>query len=73
MAQPDDTDTANKIMAFVRTSPSMTEQFTIRMLGDNLTLTRYQWLELHDLISSITDEGQEQRARIRARLDVEDV
>jgi hypothetical protein len=47
----------------------MLDRYTIRMLGQYLTLTREQWLELHDLISSITADGQELRARIRARLD----
>jgi hypothetical protein len=47
----------------------MLDRYTIRMLGQYLTLTREQWLELHDLISSITADGQAQRARIRARLD----
>jgi hypothetical protein len=47
----------------------MLDRYTIRMLGQYLTLTREQWLELHDLISSITADGQTQRARIRARLD----
>ena len=43
--------------------------YTMRLLGENMTLTGWKWLELHDLISSITDEGQIQRARIRARLE----
>jgi hypothetical protein len=45
--------------------------YTMRMLGDYLTLTRTQWEDLYDLISSITDDGQLQRARIRRLLEGE--
>ncbi len=50
------------------TRPHFMDLYTMRMLGDNLTLSRIQWEELHDLISSMTHDGQAQRARIRALL-----
>jgi hypothetical protein len=50
-------------------APDMMAPYTMRMLGQDLTLTRSQWLELHDLISSITLNGQSERARIRNLLN----
>lgn len=49
--------------------PDLQARYQMRMFGDYLTLTGSQWLDLHDLVCSITKDGQEQRARIRALLD----
>jgi hypothetical protein len=35
-------------------APDMMAPYTMRMLGQDLTLTRSQWLELHDLNDTAT-------------------
>jgi hypothetical protein len=46
----------------------LTSEWTLRLLGQYVTFTGWQWLELHDLTSSITEDGQALRARIREHL-----
>ena len=37
------------------TRPRMTDEFTLRMLGDNVTLIRSAWLELADELRADSD------------------